>query len=91
LIEFGAGTARVRAAMVMANAAALESALLPRLEGDSIEVDLGAVTELDSSALSVMMGWRREGAARHCAVRYTGVPANLRTLADLYGVADLLL
>jgi phospholipid transport system transporter-binding protein len=91
VIAYDAGRARVTGAMTMANAAALRPALDPHLADGAIDVDLGAVVELDSSALAVMLEWRRAAAARRCTVRYVGVPANLRTLADLYGVADLLL
>jgi len=91
VIEFAAGTARVRAAMTMANAARLLPAMDPYLAGDKVEVDLAGIEDLDSSALALMLEWRRIGAARSCAVHYVGMPANLKTLADLYGVADLLL
>lgn len=91
MISFDAGRVRVRAAMTMANAAALRPALAAHLAQGAIEVDLAEVSELDSSALAVMFEWRRAAAARNCAVRYVGVPTNLKTLADLYGVADLLL
>ena len=90
MIEFAAGTARVSGAMTMANAAVLLPAMEPYLSGEKLEVDLAAIDDLDSSALALMLEWRRIGAARSCAVRYVGMPANLTTLADLYGVADLL-
>lgn len=55
-----------------------------------VTVDLAAVTDVDSSALSLLLEWRREAARNRRAVRYLNLPANLRSLADLYGVTELL-
>jgi phospholipid transport system transporter-binding protein len=53
-------------------------------------VDLTAVTEVDSSALSLLLEWRREAGRNRRAVRYLNLPANLKSLAQLYGVTELL-
>ena len=55
-----------------------------------VTVDLAAVTEVDSSALSLLLEWRREGIRNGRAIRYLNLPANLKSLAELYGVTDLL-
>jgi phospholipid transport system transporter-binding protein len=55
-----------------------------------VTVDLGAVTEVDSSALSLLLEWRREAGRNRRSVRYLNLPANLKSLADLYGVTQLL-
>ena len=55
-----------------------------------VTVDLAAVTEVDSSALSLLLEWRREAVGSGRAIRYLNLPANLKSLADLYGVTDLL-
>ena len=55
-----------------------------------VTVDLAAVTEVDSSALSLLLEWRREAAGSGRAIRYLNLPANLKSLADLYGVTELL-
>ncbi len=52
--------------------------------------DLSAVSDVDSSGLAVLFAWMRAATQRGCSVRVTGLPANLLSLADLYGVADLL-
>ena len=59
-------------------------------EGDSVIVDLRLVTSADSSALSLLMEWiRRFGSSgRHIA--FANVSHNLRSLAELYGVVDLI-
>jgi phospholipid transport system transporter-binding protein len=53
-------------------------------------LDLAAVTEVDSTALSLLLEWRREAARNGRSIRYLNLPANLRSLAELYGVAELL-
>ena len=55
-----------------------------------VTLDLAAVTEVDSSALSLLLEWRREGIRNGRAIRYLNLPANLKSLAELYGVTDLL-
>ncbi len=58
-------------------------------EGDSVVVDLARVTGADSSALSLLMEWvRRFGGGRHIA--FANMGPNLRSLAELYGVVDLI-
>ncbi len=53
-------------------------------------IDFSEATDIDSSALALMMQWRREAEAAARTVTFAGVPDNLRVLAQLYGVAFLL-
>ena len=53
-------------------------------------VDLAAVTEVDSSALSLLLEWRREAGRNGRSIRFLNLPASLTSLAELYGVTDLL-
>ena len=55
-----------------------------------VTLDLAAVTEVDSAALSLLLEWRREAGRNGRTIRYLNLPANLRSLAELYGVAELL-
>jgi phospholipid transport system transporter-binding protein len=61
-----------------------------RFTGPSVTVDLSGVTEVDSSALSLLLEWRREAVRNGRAIRYRNLPANLKSLAELYGVTELL-
>ncbi len=58
--------------------------------GQQVVVDLAAVTEVDSSALSLLLEWRREAGRNGRSIRYLNLPANLKSLAELYGVTELL-
>jgi phospholipid transport system transporter-binding protein len=55
-----------------------------------VVVDLASVTEVDSSAVSLLLEWRRAAQAASRRVEFVNIPANLKSLADLYGVAELL-
>jgi len=61
-----------------------------RFTGSRVTVDLSGVTEVDSSALSLLLEWRREAVRNGREIRYHNLPASLRSLADLYGVTELL-
>jgi len=90
MIEGESGHWRVTAPMVMDNARGLLEAGRAVLKGETEVVDLGSVPKADSSALAVMLGWLRTMEARGGQLRFSGVPAGVRSLADLYGVAELL-
>jgi phospholipid transport system transporter-binding protein len=51
-------------------------------------VDLSGVTEVDSSALGLLMEWLRRDKERRLV--FANPPANLLSLAHLYGVRELL-
>ena len=49
-------------------------------------IDLGEVTELDSSLLAVLIAWRRESQAARVELAVEQLPEGLATIARLYGV-----
>ena len=53
-------------------------------------IDLSGVTEVDSTALSLLLEWRRQAARSGRVLRFAGLPGNLQSLAQLYGVTELL-
>lgn len=55
-----------------------------------VTVDLAQVTEVDSSAVSLLLEWRREAARNGRSIRFLNLPDNLKSLAKLYGVTELL-
>lgn len=57
---------------------------------DNLEVDFSAVTDVDTSALSLMMEWQRRAAKASHKIRFTHLPVNLTSLADLYGVKEFI-
>ncbi|MFN3594811.1 MAG: lipid asymmetry maintenance protein MlaB [Thiobacillaceae bacterium] len=54
------------------------------------EVDFAGAGKVDSSALSLMLAWRRRAHAVGRRLEFRNVPDSLRSLARLYGVDALL-
>ena len=80
----------VSGAATLATAAALLEQARAPLAGPVREVDLGEVTEVDSSLLAVLFAWLREAQARGRRLVLVRLPAGLTSLARLYGVDALL-
>ncbi|MCX7896984.1 MAG: STAS domain-containing protein [Rhodocyclaceae bacterium] len=53
-------------------------------------IDLRGVQALDSSGLAVLFGWQRHAAATGKTIGVINPPANLMSLAEVYGVDPLL-
>lgn len=67
----------------------LEAGREAMLAGEQV-IDLGRVGEADSSALVVMLGWMRAANLSRSTVKFANIPAGVHSLAELYGVAELL-
>ncbi|MBI3715474.1 MAG: STAS domain-containing protein [Betaproteobacteria bacterium] len=57
---------------------------------DCLTVDFDHVTDVDSSAVALLLHWRRRALASGRALRYVHLPENLSALAELYGVTELI-
>lgn len=53
-------------------------------------VDVGEVSELDSSLLALLLAWLREAKSAGRELVFANLPEALRTIAHLYGVEELL-
>lgn len=83
-------TLKIDGPIHMANARALMSEGTALLAPDVTSIDMAAVTEVDSAAVSLLLEWRREAAKYSSVLRFTNLPENVKSLASLYGVTDLL-
>ena len=89
-------------AEVLALKGALSFATLPRVLEESraysarpdlperLTIDFAAITDVDSSAVALLLEWRREAARRGKGLFFVNLPANLLALAELYGVTGLI-
>lgn len=68
----------------------LVEAISEHLAQGAKQVDLSRVTEVDSSAVALLLEWQRQAAGHGANLSWTGVPAALQNLANLYGVQELL-
>lgn len=57
---------------------------------DRLTIDFAAITEVDSSAVALLLEWRREAARLAKGLEFVNLPANLLALAELYGVTALI-
>lgn len=90
MIEQRDGCLAVTVPLVIANARGLLDAGRAFLKPGDIVFDLASVPEADSSALAVMLGLVRSASPLGASVKFSNVPAGVRSLAELYGVAELL-
>ena len=63
---------------------------LARIAAGDTAVDCAQLTQFDSSALAVLLAWRRAAEARSAALEIISLPAKLDSLAHAYGIASLL-
>lgn len=90
MIERQDGRLQVTAPLIMANARGLLDAGRSALLAGEVIFDFSRVEEADSSAVAVMLGWLRAADAAGARIKFAHIPAGVRSLAELYGVTDLL-
>ena len=57
---------------------------------DCLAIDLANVTDIDSSAVALLLHWRRAADRLKKSLRYVHLPQNLVALAQLYGVDEMI-
>lgn len=80
----------VRGRLTIATVPALFETGLQHLASEDLLVDFSQVEAVDSAAVSLLLGWLRAAQRSQRALRVTGLPDDLLSLARLYGVAELL-
>ena len=77
--------------MTMTDASIALAEGLRAIEAGEVGFDLAAVDAVDSSAVAILIAWRRLAQARGVRLAFMNTPDALCTLAHLYGLSDLLL
>lgn len=90
MLEREGGRLIVTAPLLMDNARRLLEAGCAALQAGEQVIDLGRVKEADSSALAVMIGWLRAAKLSRSTIKFANIPTGVLSLAELYGVAELL-
>jgi phospholipid transport system transporter-binding protein len=80
----------VAGAMTLPFAPALLAEGVAALTGKETIFDLAQVAEVDSSGLAVLFGWLRAAKDQGKTIRVANPPKSLLSLAEVYGVVDLL-
>ena len=74
----------------LANITRLLEDTLAQVRAGVTTIDLGEVTELDSSLLAAALAWLREARRQNRPLELSNLPQGFTTIAQLYGVAELL-
>jgi phospholipid transport system transporter-binding protein len=90
MIANEAGRLVISVPMVMDNARGLLDTGRQLLEPGTQVFDFSQVGVADSSAVAVMLGWLRAADQLRSTLTFAEVPPGVRSLAELYGVTDLL-
>jgi phospholipid transport system transporter-binding protein len=89
-IERMNGAARVRGDMTFENAKAWLAEGARIVKQGTTHFDLAGVQAIDSSGLAVLFGWLRAAQSEGKTLTIANPPPSLRSLAEVYGVVDLL-
>lgn len=81
---------QVSGAMTLRDATRLLGEGTAALQGGETLFDLAGVESVDSSALAVIFGWLRQAREQGKTIRIAHPPAELLSLAEVYGVSELL-
>jgi phospholipid transport system transporter-binding protein len=68
------------------NALLAESRTLPM----PAEIDLSQVSDVDTTAVSLLFEWQRQARNQNSKISFSNLPDNLASLATLYGVSELI-
>ncbi len=59
------------------------------IKADTI-VDFAQVTDIDTSTISLILEWKRRAQKENQTIKLANMSDNLKSLTDLYGVAELI-
>lgn len=90
MIRNAGDSIEVSGAMTLPGATELLAAGHGCLANPETIFDLAAVTEVDSSCIAVIFGWLREAERLGKTIRIAHAPKDLLSLAEVYGVTELL-
>lgn len=77
-------------ALTVQNAKAALAQGIAAIKAGQTTFDLGSVKVADSSAVAVLLAWKRAARKAGASLAYVNLPASLQSLAALYGVDTLL-
>jgi len=74
----------------LSNAAELRAQGLEAIARGTREIDLSGLSDVDSSAIAVLLAWQRAARAANVRLTFVGPSTNVLALAKLYSVTDLI-
>lgn len=90
MIEVAGDRLRVTGPMVITSVSALKGTGESAIANGAMVIDLAGVTDADSAAVALLLAWVRTAQAAGTGLSIVDAPDSIRSLATLYGVAELL-
>jgi phospholipid transport system transporter-binding protein len=90
MIECEANRCRIGGAVTVDSVGGLLRELQPRIAQGVDTLDFSGVETVDSAALALIFSAMRQARQAGHALACSGLPASFTTLAELYGVSELL-
>lgn len=81
---------RIQGGITIANVNAVLAEGLKLFDRDGLVVDLSQLEEVDSAAVSLVLEWLRTAQRGNHKLSFINLPDNLKSLATLYGVLELI-
>ena len=75
----------IKGSVTINNVVALVAQGIALLDRDNLVIDLTQVSEVDSSAICMLLEWQREASRRTWRMCFSQLPHNPKSLAPLYG------
>ena len=54
------------------------------------QIDFANVSDIDTSTISLILEWKRRAQKENQPIKFVNLPANLNSLTQLFGVAELI-
>lgn len=83
-------TYRPALTLTVHNAKTVLDAGLRAIADGQTQIEMGDLTVVDSTAVATMLAWQRAACSSGKSLVFSNLPANLQSLVNLYGVAELL-
>ncbi|TFH12104.1 MAG: STAS domain-containing protein [Nitrosomonadales bacterium] len=80
----------VQGPITIGNVVAIIEQGIDLFDQTDLVIDLAQVTAVDSSAVSMLLEWQRKAHEQNQKLYFSNMPKNLKNLAQLYGVTELI-
>lgn len=90
MLACDASQCKIAGDITFVNAASTITEITPHIAAKIPALDFSGVGHVDSSALALILSCMREAQQQHYSLRFSGLPANIIILAELYGITPLL-
>ncbi len=80
----------IESTLSLTNAAGVYEVGLQQIYVGATSVDCALLSQFDSSALAVLLGWQRAALTRGVRLNLLNLPPKLSSLAKAYGIDELL-